>query len=231
MNGRRHQMSRTASTTGTLARLGFAHPDRAAGHLADPRPGRQRGDAGDGLPDGLLQAVGDTADPDQALLGLVRVLESLTRQGDPAGLRGLVEELLGEGTGGTGCSASSRPRPRSSTNSCSTRATGWTRPEPSGIRAKKCGPSWWPPSPRNAGAPRHSTRSASAIGAACCGSRPATSRPRTRSPTCPRVGEALAELAEAALEAALAIAREEYGSGHEQCRLAIIGMGKTGGES
>ena len=47
----------------------------------------------------------------------------------------------------------------------------------------------------------------------------------------PAVGEALAELAEAALEAALAIAREEYGNGHEQCRLAIIGMGKTGGES
>ncbi len=45
----------------------------------------------------------------------------------------------------------------------------------------------------------------------------------------PAVGEALAELAEAALEAALAIAREEYGDGHEACRLAIIGMGKTGG--
>ena len=45
----------------------------------------------------------------------------------------------------------------------------------------------------------------------------------------PAVGEALAELAEAALEAGLAIAREEHGPGHEQCRLAIIGMGKTGG--
>ncbi len=45
----------------------------------------------------------------------------------------------------------------------------------------------------------------------------------------PRAAEALAQLAEAALEAALLIAREEYGPGHEICRLAIIGMGKTGG--
>ena len=52
------------------------HPDRAVGHLADPpwppfaaaRPPTWR------APDGLRQAVmGDTADPDQALLGLVRV--------------------------------------------------------------------------------------------------------------------------------------------------------------
>jgi len=45
----------------------------------------------------------------------------------------------------------------------------------------------------------------------------------------PVAAEALAHLAEAALEAGLAIAREDYGPGHEDCRLAIIGMGKTGG--
>ncbi|MFZ1287241.1 MAG: bifunctional [glutamine synthetase] adenylyltransferase/[glutamine synthetase]-adenylyl-L-tyrosine phosphorylase [Candidatus Phosphoribacter sp.] len=45
----------------------------------------------------------------------------------------------------------------------------------------------------------------------------------------PFAAENLAQLAEAALEAALAIAREEHGPGHEDCRLAIIGMGKTGG--
>lgn len=45
----------------------------------------------------------------------------------------------------------------------------------------------------------------------------------------PVAAESLAELAEAALEAALSIAREEFGEGHEACRLAIIGMGKTGG--
>jgi glutamate-ammonia-ligase adenylyltransferase len=45
----------------------------------------------------------------------------------------------------------------------------------------------------------------------------------------PLAAESLAQLAEAALEAALAIAREEFGPGHEDCRLAIIGMGKTGG--
>ena len=45
----------------------------------------------------------------------------------------------------------------------------------------------------------------------------------------PSASESLAQLAEAALEAGLAIAREEFGPGHEDCRLAVIGMGKTGG--
>ncbi len=45
----------------------------------------------------------------------------------------------------------------------------------------------------------------------------------------PSAAESLARLAEAALDAALQIARESYGPGHEDCRLAIIGMGKTGG--
>ena len=45
----------------------------------------------------------------------------------------------------------------------------------------------------------------------------------------PTAAEQLAWLAEAALEAALAIAREEYGEGAADARLAVIGMGKTGG--
>ena len=45
----------------------------------------------------------------------------------------------------------------------------------------------------------------------------------------PTAAEQLAWLAEAALEAGLAIAREEYGAGAEDARLAVIGMGKTGG--
>ncbi|AKU16643.1 bifunctional [glutamine synthetase] adenylyltransferase/[glutamine synthetase]-adenylyl-L-tyrosine phosphorylase [Luteipulveratus mongoliensis] len=44
----------------------------------------------------------------------------------------------------------------------------------------------------------------------------------------PATGEALADLAGAALETALRIAQDEH-EGADQCRLAIIGMGKTGG--
>ena len=45
----------------------------------------------------------------------------------------------------------------------------------------------------------------------------------------PAVGEALADLAAAALEAALALARAEVPDGGAAARLAVIGMGKTGG--
>ena len=45
----------------------------------------------------------------------------------------------------------------------------------------------------------------------------------------PEVAGELADLAQAALEAALAIARGEQPAGAAPCRLAVIGMGKTGG--
>jgi glutamate-ammonia-ligase adenylyltransferase len=45
----------------------------------------------------------------------------------------------------------------------------------------------------------------------------------------PVVAEALADLASAALGAALAIAREELGAAAQACRIAVIGMGKCGG--
>src|SRR5690606_33795703 len=45
----------------------------------------------------------------------------------------------------------------------------------------------------------------------------------------PAVGAALADLAAAALEAALALARAELPGGGAEARLAVIGMGKTGG--
>ena len=226
-------MSRTTSTTGTLARLGFAHPDRAVTHLADPALAALRGgeaaDVDDAFPDGLLQAIGDTADPDQALLGLVRVLESLTRQGDPADLRLFVEELLTEGPGRD-------------------RVLGVLGASTALIDELVRHPGHWVDAAR---AQRHTAEevraelvaavttergSTTALDALRIAYRRVLLRIAARDITSPhpiadmpRVGEALAELAEAALAAALTIAREEYGDGHEQCRLAIIGMGKTGG--
>jgi [glutamine synthetase] adenylyltransferase / [glutamine synthetase]-adenylyl-L-tyrosine phosphorylase len=45
----------------------------------------------------------------------------------------------------------------------------------------------------------------------------------------PHTAAALADLAAAALEAALVIARDEVGPGADSCRFAVIGMGKCGG--
>src|SRR5665811_2328346 len=45
----------------------------------------------------------------------------------------------------------------------------------------------------------------------------------------PHTAAALADLAAAALEAALVIARDEVGQGADACRFAVIGMGKCGG--
>src|SRR5690606_40846188 len=47
----------------------------------------------------------------------------------------------------------------------------------------------------------------------------------------PEVAGALANLAAAALEAALALARAELPDGGRQARLAVLGMGKTGGRA
>lgn len=46
----------------------------------------------------------------------------------------------------------------------------------------------------------------------------------------PQVARALADLADATLEAALAIARAEVGAEATMCRLAVIGLGKTGAQ-
>jgi glutamate-ammonia-ligase adenylyltransferase len=61
---------RPASERATLVRLGFVDTARAARLLADPALAPIRDDAE------MLQAIADGADPDQALLGLLRILEA-----------------------------------------------------------------------------------------------------------------------------------------------------------
>ena len=93
--------SRTSTTEGTLARLGFADPRRAAALLDDRALLPLRAAFPDGQLDDLVAVVGDTADPDQGLLGLVRVAESLAAQGDPSdwGISSLSRELATDGVG------------------------------------------------------------------------------------------------------------------------------------
>ena len=116
---------------------GSASPIRTgpADHLADPALAALNDDAGDRLP--TTCSGPRRHGPDQALLEArprPRVPDETRRPGRPSRAR---RRAAGWGDGRDrvlGVLGASEAR--SSTNSCSTRATGWTRPEPSGIRAK-----------------------------------------------------------------------------------------------
>ncbi|MEU6752738.1 hypothetical protein ABZ914_41525 [Spirillospora sp. NPDC046719] len=73
---------RRPSLAGRLARLGFTDAGRAERLLLEAER-----DAGAGIGDDLLDALGGTADPDLALNGLLRVLASADERGAGADLR------------------------------------------------------------------------------------------------------------------------------------------------
>jgi glutamate-ammonia-ligase adenylyltransferase len=78
---------RQASLSGQLARAGFTDPDRAEQLLAGPALTGLLDPCDDHFGDGLVAALSRTADPDQALLSLVRIferLELLDPDADPA---------------------------------------------------------------------------------------------------------------------------------------------------
>jgi glutamate-ammonia-ligase adenylyltransferase len=70
---------RQVSLSARLARLGFQDPARAELLLADPALAGLIDPLDVMFEDGLLSAVGETPDPDLALLALVRLMESLHR--------------------------------------------------------------------------------------------------------------------------------------------------------
>src|ERR1700712_941635 len=94
---------RESSLPRQLARLGFRDPTRAERLLADQALAGLLDPLEDVFDDGLLAALSSTPQPDQALFGLVRLMESLGRasavddaagmehhRADPARLRALV---------------------------------------------------------------------------------------------------------------------------------------------
>src|SRR3954468_22789987 len=222
---------RTSTTEGALARLGFADPDRAAALVEDTALLPVRAAVADGQLDDIAAVMGDTADPDQCLLGLVRVTESLAALGDPPGwgISALASELATPGIGRErvlGVMGASTAlidelvrHPEHWVDAAGAERHAGDRVRDDLVRAVT--------TDRGRLAPLDALRIAYRRGLLRVAALDVTSSdPLTEMPA---VGEALAELAEAALEAALAIAREEYGEGHEVCRLAVIGMGKTGG--
>ncbi len=73
---------RESSLAGQLARLGFRDPGRAERLLADPALAGLLDPLEDVFDDGLLAALSSVPQPDQALLGLVRLMESLARSSE-----------------------------------------------------------------------------------------------------------------------------------------------------
>lgn len=241
-------VSRSSSADAQLARLGFAEPDRATGLLREPalvglflgrRVARheeldellaQTRDARVSVAEGMSVS----ADPDLAAIGLVRLTEALVAAGMPpahpaspahlaqllasdtarrhrllvtlGGSRALVDHLAAHPEHWL-CAADAEPRTADELRTALTTAVA---PEARGERAAY-------------DALRLAYRR-ELIGIAALDL--ASDDPVAHLPT---AAESLAQLAEAALDAGLAIAREEFGPGHEDCRLAIIGMGKTGG--
>ena len=83
--------TRATTAGGQLARLGFADPSRAEALLQDRALTGFADPLDDVFHDGLPDALSAAADPDQALLGLVRLMESLRDRGARARARNLPE--------------------------------------------------------------------------------------------------------------------------------------------
>ena len=211
---------RKESLTGRLARLGITDADGAERRLEERRL------EGRGLDVGLLDALGAAADPDLALTGLLRLLEQAdVRQeldGDPDARDRLVAVLGVSGALGdhlfrhpghwkvlAGPDAVRRPGAEELRVSLLS-AVG-ADPEDAAPRALH------PDAPAEL---RVAYRKALLHLAG---------RDLTHVVTVEEVAAELADLASAALEAGLAIARTELGDAAGTCRLAVIGMGKCGG--
>ncbi|MFW5470012.1 bifunctional [glutamine synthetase] adenylyltransferase/[glutamine synthetase]-adenylyl-L-tyrosine phosphorylase [Knoellia sp. CPCC 206435] len=221
--------ARTPSVPGDLARLGFAEPQRAIGLLADPVIAPLVKDRVRVESDGLAVALARVADPDQALLALVRFMEAV---GTPA--RAHVHEAVVPALREPG-----RARDRLLAVLGSSTALGdhlVARPEhwTAVVEAFQLEVeervellTGAVTDPANGATPEDALRieyRRQLLGIASLD----VSRPEPAA-RLPETAAALADLAEAALEAALVIARNAAGPSADRCRFAVIGMGKTGG--
>jgi glutamate-ammonia-ligase adenylyltransferase len=229
--------SRQPSRAAILARLGFAEAGRAEQLLSDPALGGLVDPLDDVFRDGLPDALGGTSDPDLALLSLVRLMEAVRADeprrrdvdGDPeASLSGLIAALRHHG----------RQRDRLlAVLGASTALADHLVAHPEHWRDVT--------DARPLTVEERVTHLTGAVGepgelTAYDALRVAYRREllgiaaldlTADGPTevLPATAAALADLAEAALEAALVIARAELGEQADTCRLSVIGMGKTGG--
>ncbi|MBK6886333.1 MAG: bifunctional [glutamine synthetase] adenylyltransferase/[glutamine synthetase]-adenylyl-L-tyrosine phosphorylase [Tetrasphaera sp.] len=229
--------AREVSTTAALARLGFADPDRAGRLVADPALAGLIDPLDDTFSDGLLHALADVADPDLALLTLVRLMEALRTAADrePEGsalraeLPALIAELRRPGIGRQRLlaviGASIALGAHLVAHPAHWRSVAQARPRTVADRtARLVGVVADPPDGLT---PDDALRVFYRRGLLGIAALDLTAPdPLTAMPV---AAAALADLAEAALEAAYVIARTEAGEAAHTCRLAVIAMGKTGG--
>ncbi len=218
---------RSGSISAAIARLGFADPARAHRLLDDPAltdliGSRERIEDG-----GLTESLAEVADPDLGLLGIVRFMESAGRQRNQVGYAALVAALRSPGHARDrmlrvmGASQAltdhlvAHPEDwRSAAYAGPLTVAERTRSLVEAVTAEGVDPE---------SALRTAYRS-QLLGIAArdvVASDPVGDLPLTAA--------ALADLAEAALEAALVIAAAQVGSEAARTRLAVIAMGKTGG--
>lgn len=209
-----------------IARLGFDDPSRAFSLLQDPAVAGLVHSREHIEEHGLAEALAAVPDPDGALLGLVRFMEAVGR--DP-GLRGPVTEAL---------AVPGRARERVLAVLGSSAALGdhlvanpdhWTAvteavPLGVGERVERLVAAVTGPGDVPAVDVLRTEYRRQLLGIAALD---LTSPDPLE--TLPDTAGALADLAQAALEAALAIARAEVGPGADRTRLAVVAMGKTGG--
>ena len=106
-----------------IARLGFSDPARAKSLLDDPALADLIHSRDHIEAEGLAAALGEVPDPDGALLGLVRFMESVANE---PGLRAPVTAALDSPRDphASGCSRCSAARPPSATTCAPTPSTG-----------------------------------------------------------------------------------------------------------
>ncbi|UFU04860.1 bifunctional [glutamine synthetase] adenylyltransferase/[glutamine synthetase]-adenylyl-L-tyrosine phosphorylase [Ruania halotolerans] len=231
-------MARPVSLTGLLARAGFREASRDAEMFAEPFLAAVRARLDDAGLERLVGALGRAADPDRALLGLVRLGEAV--ENDAHRLQNVLAE-----------DSASRDR-LIGVLGASPALGDWLISHPDDVSIVLDVPDGIGSDPRRVRALM--LRSVGAdpsapvpVAAAPAGDGTLDEMRRTYrrflleiatqdltssdpEALLPDVAAALAHLAGGALEAALALARAEFADHAAGVRLAVLGMGKTGGE-
>jgi [glutamine synthetase] adenylyltransferase / [glutamine synthetase]-adenylyl-L-tyrosine phosphorylase len=236
---------RHSSLAGQLARLGFVDPARAERLLADPAMAGLLDPFEDVFADGVLSALGDVPDPDLALLGLVRLLESLgsAARKPAAGRRRSVARLTALLRAG----GPARDRLLAVLGTSAALGDHLARHPRHWETLADDGPA--PPARIVRGALLLAVGADPDVAEPVAGLEPAAAHDALRVAyyrrllaiaghdvvdpeaidAMPAVGAQIADLAAAALETALAIARRELPPDAAPCRIAVLGMGKCGG--
>jgi [glutamine synthetase] adenylyltransferase / [glutamine synthetase]-adenylyl-L-tyrosine phosphorylase len=207
--------SRT-TLAGRLARMGFADATRAERTLGDA--GLVNGPAGDAV----MAALAAAADPDLALAGLARVLAAAK---DPAAVRAALRDepdFRHRLFAVLGVSAGLADHLRRHPGDCSVLRGPVGRPDPQALRAELLA------AVRTTAVQTAADQVAALAAAYRRRLLHLAARDMTGAATVEEVGEELADIAAAVLEAALGVARAELPHGSAPCRLAVVAMGKCG---